>query len=74
MKSKQKGVPAPFRITRIVVMQLSGTDEVRIETDLPLGVYPYKDYPHTLKFEVTRNMGVKYVRDNFGMEPEVLKV
>jgi hypothetical protein len=73
MKNKQGGVPAPFRITRIVVMQLSGTDEVRIETDLPLGVYPYKDYPQALKFEVTRGMGIKYVKDNFGIEPEVLR-
>lgn len=74
MAHKQEGVKAPFRITKIMVMQLSGTDEVRVETDMPLGVYPYKDYPHTMKFEVTRGMGVQYVRDNFGAEPEVLKV
>ena len=74
MGNKQKGVQAPFRITNVTVIQQSGTDEVRIDTTLPLGVYPYKDYPQVLRLEITKGMGVQYVRDNLGVEPEVLKI
>lgn len=74
MGSKQEGAKALFRVTKVTVITQSGTDQVRVETTLPLGVYPYKGYPQTLSFEVTKGMGVQYVRDNFKIEPEVLNV
>jgi hypothetical protein len=74
MAHKQEGVKAPFRIKKITVIQQSGTDEVRIDTDLPLGVYPYEGYPQVLRLEVSKGMGVEYVRKNFNIEPEVIKV
>ena len=74
MADKHKGVTPPFGITKITVLEHSGMDQVRIETTLPYGVYPYKDHPQVLKMDVSKGMGVQYVRDNFGFEPEVLKV
>lgn len=64
----------PFKITKITVLTGSGTDQIRLETSLPLGVWPYKDYPQTLRMEVSRGMGEEYVRENFGIEPEVIQV
>lgn len=74
MAHKQEGVKAPFRITKVTVIQQSGTDEIRVETTLPLGVYPYEGYSQVLRLEVSKGMGVQYVRDNFQVEPEVIKV
>lgn len=74
MANKPKGAQAPFRIKKVTVIQQSGTDEIRIDTDLPLGVYPYEGYPQVLRMEVSKGMGIEYVRNNFNVEPEVIKV
>jgi hypothetical protein len=64
----------PFKITKITVLAGSGTDQIRIETSLPLGVWPYEGHPQTLRMEVSRGMGEDYVREHFGIEPEVIQV
>lgn len=75
MPKTPKGTKPPFRITKIVVLEHSGTDQIRIETDLPYGVYPYEGHPQVMKMEVSKGMGLHYVREHFpGIEPEVLKV
>lgn len=73
-KRDREGAPAPFKIKKVVVIEQNGTDLVRIETDLPLAVYPYKGFPQTLSMEVSKGMGVTYVRENLHIEPEVLKL
>lgn len=74
MANKQEGVKAPFRITKVTVIQQNGTDEIRIDTTMPLGVYPYEGYPQVLRLEVTKGMGPEYVRKNLGVEPEILVI
>lgn len=74
MADMQEGSKVLFRITKVTVIKQSGTDQLRIETTLPLGVYPYKGFPQTLSLEVTKGMGEQYVRDNFKIEPEVIVI
>lgn len=74
MANEQEGVKAPFRIIKVTVIQQSGTDEIRIDTTLPLGVYPYEGYPQVLRLEVSKGMGPEYVRNNLGVEPEILVI
>lgn len=73
-KRGQEGVPAPFKIMRVQVIEQHGVDLVRIETDLPFAVFPYSGYPQNLTLEVSKGMGIQYVRENFNMEPEVIKL
>ncbi len=64
-----EGVQEPCRIKSITVFQQSGHDLIRIETDLPLGVYPYEGSPQHLEFTTTKGSGVQYVIDNFKIVP-----
>ena len=62
-----------LNIAKATVLQGVGPDIVYIHTDLP---HPFvaevSTQPLTLKFEVLSESGVEYVRNNFGIEPEVL--
>lgn len=73
-RKDRKGAAAPFKITRVLVIEQHGTDLVRLETDLPLAVFPYDGSPQMLSMEVSKGMGVQYVRDNFDIEPEVIRI
>lgn len=64
--------PKAFTVTKATVLCATGTDKIILETDLPLGVYPYEGYPQTVQLDVSKGMGVQYVRENFGLEPEVI--
>lgn len=75
MKEKTEGVQAPFLITKITVLTgRSATDVVRIETTLPLAVWPYKG-TQSLSMDVAGGHGEEYVHEHFkGIEPEVIHI
>lgn len=64
-------------IKKVMVLLSSSADKVILETELPC---PYaKAYlpgqpPLDLKFETSYDTGIQYVRDNFGLEPDVVNV
>lgn len=65
-----------LNVFRVLVLIRGGhTDEVFIDTNLP-GSFPKEvDKANlTLRFEVQKGKGIQYVRDNFGIEPEVLDI
>ena len=65
-----------LHIKKIVVTIMdSGTDEVTIYTDLP-SPYPAEVSTDnlTIDFPTKRNSGVDYVRDHFGIEPEIIDI
>ena len=62
-------------IEKIVVLCLGhGTDKVLIHTTFPAPVHKELGggTPLVLSFDVTYKQGIQYVRDNFGIEPEVI--
>jgi hypothetical protein len=62
-----------FKITKITVLLTEGTDKVSVYTTLPSPFPPaVSDQPLCMDFAVQCNKGVQYVRNNFGMEPEVI--
>ncbi len=64
-----------MKISKIVILQRSGTDLISIFTDLP-SPYPQEvgdGLPLVINFETTKGWGVDYVKKNFGIEPEVIK-
>lgn len=75
MNEKAEGVEAPFLITKITILiGRSATDVVRIDTTLPLAVWPYRG-TQTLSMEVAGGHGIEYVRQHFkDIEPEVIQV
>ena len=64
-----------IHIKKIVVMITDGTDRVTIHTDLPC---PYPPVISTddlmIDFATSKGRGVDYVREHFGMEPEILDI
>lgn len=57
----------PFKITKIIVLKTNATDKVILFTDLPPAVWPFKEET-CLQFEVAKDKGEQYVKDNFGLE------
>jgi hypothetical protein len=52
-----------------------GPDQITLHTKLPSPFPPeVSDQPLQLDFVATKGMGADYVRENFGMEPEVLEI
>jgi hypothetical protein len=58
-------------IKSATVVMSAGTDLVILETDLPPAVWPFEHQPSP-RFEVAKGFGEQYVKDNFGLEPEVI--
>lgn len=58
-----------------VLLQRNGTDIVFLKTSLPC---PFPEEAISsqpslqMKFDTTQGTGIKYVKDNFGIEPEVI--
>ena len=62
-----------MNITHIIVLLTSSTDTVFVHTDLPSPYPPDVSTENAmLKFEVSHNKGVEYVKKHFGIEPEVI--
>ncbi len=64
-----------LHIKKIVVMITNSTDRVTIYTDLP-SPYPAEITTDDLEidFQTSKGRGVEYVREHFGIEPEVLDI
>lgn len=64
-----------LHIKKIVVMIIDGTDRVSIYTDLP-SPYPAEISTDDLEidFQTRKGSGVDYVREHFGIEPEILDI
>ena len=62
-----------IKIKRVIVLvREHGMDKVVIHTsNLPPTVYPY-DQPGSLVMDVAKDAGEQYVKDNFGVNPEVI--
>lgn len=62
-------------ITKAMVIVNSGADEVCLETTAPspyAEAFDPKQHPLTVTFKATKGTGADYVRENFGIEPEVI--
>lgn len=73
-QSHSEGAPAPFKVRSVTVIEQSGTDLIRIETDLPLAVYPYEGSPQYLEMHVSKGSGVAYAETHLKMGPTVVKL
>jgi hypothetical protein len=62
----------PFKSISVMLTEY-GTDIVFVETDLPYPIWG-NGSNLTMKFEVSRNCGIDYVRKNFGVEPKLTNV
>jgi hypothetical protein len=62
-----------LEVDSITVVVSHGTDTVLINTNLPQGVWPFGKTGGHMSLEVARGRGAQYVRDNFGIEPKVIK-
>lgn len=58
-------------ITKATVLVGQGPDRVFLTTDQPNPFIVYND-PLSLTFEATANTGAKYVKDNFGIDAEII--
>ncbi len=63
-------------VHKIVVMEdRHGPDKVWLHVNnLPNPVWPYDEVSVTFEMQVAHGNGPKYVQDNFGMEPEVIRL
>ena len=62
-----------FTVTRTVVLLTNGTDQVSFYTDKPSPFPPVvSKEPLSLTFEVSHDKGVKYCKDVFGIDAEVI--
>jgi hypothetical protein len=64
-----------MKILKAMVILSTAADKIMLETDMPC---PYVvefmpgQQPLSLSFDATYDKGVEYVRNNFGIEPEVI--
>lgn len=63
-----------LNILKAIVLVRMGTDSVSVHTDLPSPFPAVSEQPLMLSFEVVKGSGVEYVREHFGVEPEVIQV
>lgn len=64
-----------IHIKRIVVLITDGTDRVSIHTDLPSPYPPeVSDQNLMIDFNTRKGAGIDYVREHFGIEPEVIDI
>lgn len=59
-----------FKITRIQVLHLTGTDQIVLHTDLPPAVWPYEEAA-TANIHVARGKGLAYALANFPEAEEI---
>lgn len=50
----------------------SGSDKVYLTTDLPSGIYPFRDGQQFCA-DIAHGDGTDWVRKNLGIEPEVVR-
>jgi hypothetical protein len=63
-----------LNVKRVVVLESEHkTDEIHIYVDLPSPIPIFND-PTFLQLDATKGTGVQYVKDNFGIEPDAIKV
>jgi len=55
-----------------VLLREFGTDKVFLQTDLPSPMPLVKDQKMSLSFDTERKYGADYVREHFGIEPEII--
>ena len=60
-----------LKILKAVVMVGNGTDQIQLTLDAP-ATFKVMDYKPTMKMEASPGAGVQWVRDNFGIEPQVI--
>ena len=62
-----------MKLEKVTILRLSCTDLLVFSTDLPQGLWPFKDTGATLKMEVVRGDGPSYVKKHFpGVEYEII--
>lgn len=62
-----------INITGAVIVTGQGPDHVLFATDLPQSMWPYNGTA-TLKMDVAAGAGAQYVRDNFKLPFDAIKV
>lgn len=68
-----KGAILKLEITKAFVLTGCGPDYVSLTTTLPGVMWPAEE-PLSLKFECAPKKGVEWVRENVGIEPEVVEL
>lgn len=64
-----------IHIEKVVVLITDGTDSVSIHTDLPSPYPPeVSDQNLMIDFKTRKGAGIDYVREHFGIEPEVIDI
>lgn len=64
-----------IHIKKIVVLITDGTDKVSIHTNMPSPYPPeVSNQDLMIDFDTKKGIGVDYVREHFGIEPEVIDV
>lgn len=66
-----------INVKKATVLLTDTSDKVFLYTDLPcpyVVVFMRSQEPLTLQFDCTYDKGIEYVRNNFKIEPEVVKV
>jgi hypothetical protein len=66
-----------MKIISAIVLTGRGPDKVMLKTDLPCQYVPAflpSQPPLELDFHATAGTGVEYVRENFGLEPEIIEM
>lgn len=60
-----------LRITKAVVITGSGPDRISLELDCPT-TFPNMGYEPYASLEAQKGFGVQWVKENIGLEPEVI--
>jgi hypothetical protein len=61
-----------IKITKaVVLLRPCHTDAISLTTELPMATYPYEG-KQFLTFNAEVGKGVEYVKNNFGIDPEVV--
>lgn len=63
----------PFKILKVTVVRDQGPDDIIIDLDGP-STMPAIDAKLHVKTEAAHGFGVQWVRDNLGVEPELIIV
>lgn len=60
-----------LNVKRVVVIMSNGTDKIMMEVDAPTA-FPEMRYEPCAEFEARHGYGAQWVRQVFGIEPEVI--
>lgn len=61
-----------FKIIKVLVLLNNGADDVILYTNFPPTMPKSSNENLIVKFNTQKDTGIEYVRQNFGMEPEVI--